>query len=67
MRGREDVAFAKLIHAYRIAGRPETATSAKWDNMPDEMKEALSPRGSAESCLAWDPDGVNPYYGWNKV
>lgn len=50
----------------RIVGRPETATSAKWDDMTEEMREACRAVGKhlTETCLAWDPIAAHPFGPW---
>jgi hypothetical protein len=41
------------IHVRRIIGRPETASSAKWDDMTEELREACREHRT-EWCLAWE-------------
>ena len=59
----EDIIFRELIHVHRIIGKPETQTSAKWDDMTEEMRQAYRDHNT-ESCLAWDDKGEYPYSEW---
>jgi hypothetical protein len=56
----------ELIHVRRIIGRPDTASSANWDDMTEEMREACRNGHQTESCLAWDANGAHPYSAWTK-
>lgn len=69
MRAQWDALSREMIHVRRISGRPETATSAKWDDMTEEMRAECrksSAERRTESCLAWDDAGAHPYSQWTK-
>lgn len=60
-----DLLIRQCIHVRRIIGAPETATSASWENMSDEMQNAVR-NHNTESCLAWDSNGQFTFSEWIK-
>jgi hypothetical protein len=65
MRALEDIRLRSLFHVRRIVGRPDTASSAKWDDMTEDLRQACRDHNT-ESCLAWDADGAHPFGPWSK-
>lgn len=65
MRAMFEVQGRELIHVRRIIDRPERASAAKWDDMPEDIRQACRD-GNTESCLAWDKEGKFPYGSWSK-
>jgi transposase len=65
MRAMYEVQGRELIHVRRIIDRPERVSSAKWDDMPEDIRQACRD-GNTESCLAWDKEGKFPYGLWSK-
>jgi hypothetical protein len=65
MRARDNDLIRDRIHFWRIAGRPETATGAKWNDMPEELRQACRDH-NAESALCWDDAGQVPFSDWKR-
>lgn len=60
-----DEQLRSFYHVRRFIGRPETATSAKWDDMTEEMRQAFRDGGKdIESTLCWDAEGKHPFSAW---
>lgn len=63
LRGLEEITFRGLFHVRRIQGQPETASSAKWEGMTEELRQAIREHRT-ESCLAWDEKGEHEFSEW---
>ena len=65
MRALEHQDSLEKIHVRRIIDRPETVSSANWDDMTEELREACRTH-QTESCLAWDEKAEHPWGPWGK-
>src|SRR5678816_1210721 len=59
-RGLQAAMGRDIVHCWRIEGQPETATAARWDDMPEPVRQACREH-RAESCLCWDTEGRFPW------